>query len=144
MSPLYLFLLSAIGFTSASVFQQWRAGAVDVLPKSLKAYSGFGMIVAALWMAAKTPFWGRAFSVVSAMIFASMMVPDEMQFFARHSSIILALPFAAGFVASNYRRSCVGALASIAVVAVTALAFYRFAESDPVTGPWLRLFLAGL
>lgn len=144
MSPLFLILLSAAGFVSASVFQQWRAGATDVIPARLRAYSGVGIVVGALWMAAKTPFWRHAFIVVSVMIFASMMVPNEMQFFVRHPSMILAVPFASGFVAANYRRSGVGALASCAVVAITILATYRVVEGDPFTGPWLHFWIDGV
>jgi hypothetical protein len=138
MSPFTLFLLSAVGFMSASVLQQWRSGGMDDIPARLKSYSGFGIIAAGLWAASKTEFWRSVFIVVWALIFATLMLPEEMGFFARHPSLVLALPAAAGFVAANYHRSGIGALSSIVVVAVLALAIYRFMDEDRITGPWLR------
>ena len=144
MPALYLILLSAAGLISASMIQQWRSGGIDEIPKSLKAYSVAGLAIGILWMAIRTPFWRHAFITISAMLFACFMLPNEMTFFARNPSLVLALPFVAGFVAANYRRSGVGAIASIAVIAITTLASYRIAQSDPVIGPWVRSAIMSL
>ena len=75
------------------------------------------------------------------MAFAALMLPTEMLFFVRHPVLAFAVPLAAGFVAANLGRSAIRSVAAWAVIAVLAVAAYRSADTDPVTGPWLRLHI---
>ncbi len=144
MAALYLSLLSIVGLCAASVVQQWRSSDPTQIPKLLKRYAGLGLFLGLLWLALKTPFWRHAFIIVSALIFACAMLPTEMTFFSRNPSLLVAAPYVAGFVAANYRRSGIGALASVLVIGVMTLASYRMIEHDPVTGPWLQGMILNL
>ena len=74
---------------------------------------------------------------LSAMLFAAVLLPNEMLFFVRHPLLLFALPFAAGFVAAHLRRSSIGTVAACVVLAVLAVAIYRSLEADPVASAWL-------
>jgi hypothetical protein len=76
--------------------------------------------------------------VLSAMGFATLLLPDEMMFFARHPALAFAVPFTAGFVGANMGRSGIGSASAWAVLAVLAVAAYRVVATDPGIGPWLR------
>jgi hypothetical protein len=114
-----------------------RPSASDDLHARLKAYSRFGMALAVVWLVVNRPFWRHVFVALSAMIFATVLLPKEMMFFARHPVLLFALPFAAGFVAANLGRSSVGTVAAFVVLAVLGVAICRSLAADPVTSAWL-------
>jgi hypothetical protein len=93
--------------------------------------------LAVVWLVVNRPFWRHVFMTLSAMLFAAVLLPKEMLFFVRHPLLLFALPFAAGFVATNLRRSSIGTVAACVVLAVLALAIYRSLAADPATSAWL-------
>jgi hypothetical protein len=103
----------------------------------LRAYSRLGFALAVVWLVANRPFWRHVFMTLSAMVFAAVLLPKEMLFFVRHPLLLFALPFAAGFVAANLRRSSIGTVAACVVLAVLVVAIYRSLEADPVASAWL-------
>jgi hypothetical protein len=92
----------------------------------------------AIWFVGNRPFWRHLFVALCAMAFATLMLPAEMMFFVRHPVLAFAVPVAAGFVAANLGRSAIGTVVAWTVLALLAVAAYRSADADPVTGPWLR------
>jgi hypothetical protein len=115
-----------------------RPDPIDTLPARLRAYSRLGVALAVLWLVVSRPFWRHFFVTLSAMAFATFLLPKEMMFFARHPVLLLALPFTAGYVAANLGRSSIGTVAACVVVVVLAVAVYRMADVDPVTSAWLQ------
>jgi hypothetical protein len=103
----------------------------------LRAYSRLGLVLAVVWFVVSRPFWRHVFLALSAMLFASVLLPKEMLFFVRHPLLLFALPFAAGFVAANLGRSIIGTVLAYVVLAVLAVTIYRSLETDPVASAWL-------
>jgi hypothetical protein len=103
----------------------------------LRAYSRLGFALAVVWLVANRLFWRHVFMTLSAMLFAAVLLPKEMLFFVRHPLLLFALPFAAGFVAANLRRSSIGTVAACVVLTVLVVAIYRSLEADPVASAWL-------
>jgi hypothetical protein len=118
--------------------RQLQPDPIDVILAQLGVYSRLGIVLAAFWFVASRPFWRHLFVALCAMAFATLMLPAEMMFFARHPILAFAVPLAAGFVAANLGRSGIGTVAAWTVLVVLAVAAYRSADADPVTGPWLR------
>jgi hypothetical protein len=114
-----------------------RPSVPDNVHAQLRAYSRLGFALAVVWLVANRPFWRHVFMTLSAMLFAAVLLPKEMLFFVRHPLLLFALPFAAGFVAANLRRSSIASLAACVVLAVLAVAIYRSLEADPVASAWL-------
>jgi hypothetical protein len=125
-------------FCEKPAARQLRPDPIDAVLTRLGVYSGLGIVLVAIWFVGARPFWRHLFVALSAMAFATLMLPAEMMFFVRHPVLAFAVPFAAGFVAANLGRSIVGTVAACAVLTVLAVAAYRSADADPVTGPWLR------
>jgi len=84
-----------------------------------------GFVFAAIWLVMGRPFWRHAFVALSTMAFATLLLPDEMTFFAHHPVVAFAVPFTAGFVGLNLGRSRVETLAAWVVLGVLAIAIYR-------------------
>jgi len=112
--------------------------AIDAVLARLGLYSRFGVVLAVILFVMNRPFCRHWFVALSAMAFAALMLPIEMMFFVRHPLLLFAIPFAAGFVASNLGTSRIGTVAACAVLVALAVAGYRTLEVDPGTGPWLR------
>jgi hypothetical protein len=108
----------------------------DVLTR-LRAYSRLGLALAVIWLVVNRPFWRHVFMALSAILFATVLLPKEMLFFVRHPLLLFALPFAAGFAAANLGRSRIGTVMACIVLAVLAVAICRSLEVDPVTSAWL-------
>lgn len=115
-----------------------RQDPIDVVLTRLGVYSRLGIVLAVIWFVANRPFWRHLFVALCAMAFATLMLPADMMFFVRHPVLAFAIPVAAGYVAANLGRSGIGTVAACTVLAVLAIAAYRSADMDPVTGPWLR------
>jgi len=111
----------------------------DDVRARLRAYSRLGLALALVWLVVNRPFWRHVFMALSAMLFAAVLLPEEMLFFVRHPLLLVALPFAAGFVAVNWGRSSIGTVVACIVLAVLAVAIYRSLQADPVTSTWLWL-----
>ena len=109
----------------------------DDLHGRLRTYSLLGLALAVVWLVINRPFWRHAFMALSAMLFATVLLPKEMMFFVRHPVLVFALPFAAGFVGANLGRSSIATVAACVVLAVLAVAIYRSLEADPDTSAWL-------
>jgi hypothetical protein len=109
----------------------------DNVHARLRAYSRLGLLLAVVWFVLNRPFWRHVFLALSAMLFASVLLPNEMLFFVRHPLLLFALPFAAGFVAANLGRSTIGTVLAYVVLAVLAVTIYRSLEADPVASAWL-------
>jgi hypothetical protein len=109
----------------------------DDLHTRLRAYSRLGLALAVVWLVVNRPFWRHVFMALSAILFATVLLPKEMLFFVRHPLLLFALPFAAGFVAANLGRSSIGTVMACVVLAVLAVAIYRSLEVDPVASGWL-------
>jgi hypothetical protein len=103
----------------------------------LRTYSLLGLALAVVWLVVNRPFWRHAFMAVSAMLFATILLPKEMMFFVRHPVLLFALPFAAGFVAANFGKSSIGTVVACVVLVVLAVAIYRSLDADPVASTWL-------
>jgi hypothetical protein len=103
----------------------------------LRTYSLLGLALAVVWLVVNRPFWRHAFMALSAMLFASVLLPKEMMFFVRHPVLLFALPFAAGFVAANLGKSSIGTVIACVVLVVLAVAIYRSLDADPVASAWL-------
>jgi hypothetical protein len=103
----------------------------------LRAYSRLGIVLAVVWFVVNRPFWRHVFLALSAMLFASVLLPKEMLFFVRHPLLLFALPFAAGFVAANLGRNSIGTVLAYVVLAVLAVTIFRSLETDPVASAWL-------
>jgi hypothetical protein len=91
----------------------------------LRQYSRLGILFALTWLIMNRPFGRHVFIALSAMAFATLMMPDEMMFFARHPTLAFAVPFAAGFAGTHLGRGAIGTLATWVVLGVLALAIYR-------------------
>jgi hypothetical protein len=117
---------------------QLQPDPTDAILTRLGICSQLGIILVVTWFLVNRPFWQHLFVALWAMAFATLMLPAEMMFFVRHPILALAVPFAAGFVAANLGRSGIRSVAAWAVLVVLAVAGYRSADADPVTGPWLR------
>jgi hypothetical protein len=63
----------------------------------LGQYSRLGIFFALIWLLMNRPFGRHVFIALSAMAFATLMLPNEMMFFARHPLLAFAVPFTAGF-----------------------------------------------
>jgi hypothetical protein len=99
--------------------------------------SRVGFTLAMIWLVSNLPFWRHVFIASSAMIFATLLLPDEMIFFLYHPLLALAILFSAGFVGANLGRSWIRSLAAWVVVAVLVVALYRAIHADPATSSWL-------
>jgi hypothetical protein len=117
---------------------QLQPDPIDAILIRLRVCSQLGIILAVIWYVVNRPFWRHLLVALWAMAFATLMLPAEMMFFVRHPALALAIPFAAGFVAANLGRSGIRSVAAWAVLVVLAVAGYRSADADSVTGPWLR------
>jgi hypothetical protein len=91
----------------------------------LRQYFRLGIFFALIWLIMNRPFGRHVFIAVSAMAFATLMLPNEMMFFARHPLLAFAVPFAAGFAGAHLGRSTVGTLATWVVLGVLAAAICR-------------------
>jgi hypothetical protein len=91
----------------------------------LKQYSRLGIFFALMWLIMKRPFGRHVYIALSAMAFATFMLPNEMMFFARHPLLAFAVPFATGFAGAYLGRSTVGTLATWVVLGVLAVAIYK-------------------
>jgi hypothetical protein len=111
---------------------------IDAILARLMFYSRFGIMLAVVWFFVNRPFGRHVFAALCAMGFATLMLPTEMMFFLRHPILAFGVPFAAGFAAANLGRSRIGTISAWVVLVVLAVAAYRSADADPVTGPWLR------
>ena len=109
----------------------------DDIQARLKTYSLLGLAFAVIWLVVNRPFWRGVFMAVSAMLFATVLLPKEMMFFVRHPVLVFALPFATGFVAANLGKSSIGTVVACIVLAVLAVAIYRSLDADPVANTWL-------
>jgi hypothetical protein len=118
--------------------RQLKPDPIDTILTQLGSYARVAIILTVIWFVLNRPFWWHLFIALCAMAFATLMLPAEMMFFVRHPVLAFAVPFAAGFVAANLGRSGIGTVAASAVLVVLAVAAYRSADADPVTGPWLR------
>jgi hypothetical protein len=61
---------------------------------------------------------------LSAMVFATLPLPDEMMFFAHHPVLAFGVLLTAGFAGVHLGRSIMGTLATWIVFGVLALAIY--------------------
>ena len=95
------------------------------LLQCLRQYSRLGILFALIWLIMNRPFGRHVFIALSAMAFATLMLPNEMMFFARHPLLAFAVPFATGFAGAHLGRSTVGTLATWVVLGVLAVAIYR-------------------
>jgi len=93
--------------------------------KYLRQYSRLGIFFALIWLTMNRPFGRHVFIALSAMAFATLMLPHEMMFFARHPLLAFAVPFATGFAGAHLGRSTVGTLATWVVFGVLGVAIYR-------------------
>jgi hypothetical protein len=59
------------------------------------------------------------------MAFATLLLTDEMMFFARQPVFAFAVPFTAGFAGAHMGRSVIGTVATWIVLGVLAVAIYR-------------------
>ena len=109
----------------------------DDIQARLKTYSLLGLAFAVVWLVVNRPFWRGVFMAVSAILFATVLLPKEMMFFVRHPVLVFALPFATGFVAANLGKSSIGTVVACIVLAVLAVAIYRSLDADPVANTWL-------
>jgi hypothetical protein len=91
----------------------------------LRQYSRLGILFAVVWLIVNRPFWRHVFIALSAMAFATLLLPNEMMFFARHPVLALGVPFTAGFAGAHLGRSAIGTLATWVVLGVLAVAIYR-------------------
>jgi hypothetical protein len=91
----------------------------------LRQYSRLGIFFALIWLIMNSPFWRHVFIALSAMTFATLMLPNEMGFFARHPLLAFAVPFTAGFAGAHLGRSTIGTIATWLVLGVLAVAIYR-------------------
>jgi hypothetical protein len=87
--------------------------------------SHLGVAIAVIWLLVRRPFSRYTSVALCAMAFATLLLPDEMIFFARHPALAFAIPFAAGFVGVYLWRSGIETVAAFAVLAVLAVAVYR-------------------
>jgi hypothetical protein len=86
-------------------------------------------IVVMMWLFVRRPFWRYTSIALCTMAFATLLLPDEMMFFARHPTLTFAVPFAAGFVGVYLLRSGIETVAACAMLAVLAVAVYRAIEA---------------
>jgi hypothetical protein len=91
----------------------------------LRQYCRLGILFALIWLTMNRPFGRHVFIALSAMAFSTLMLPNEMMFFARHPFLAFAVPFATGFAGAYLGRSIVGTLATWVVLGVLAVAIYR-------------------
>lgn len=91
----------------------------------LRQYSRLGIFFALIWLIMNRPFGRHVLIGLSAMSFATLMLPNEMMFFAHHPLLAFAVPFATGFAGAHLGRSTVGTLATWVVLGVLAVAIYR-------------------
>jgi hypothetical protein len=91
----------------------------------VEQHSRLGIVCVLIWLAIHRPFWRHVFIALSAMSFATLLMPDEMMFFARHPVLAFAVPFTAGFAGAHLGRSMIGTLATWIVLGVLALAIYK-------------------
>ena len=91
----------------------------------LRQYSRLGIFFAIIWLIMNRPFGRHVFIALSAMAFATLMLPNEMMFFARHPELALGVPFTAGFAGAHMGRSIIGTVATWVVLGVLAVAIYR-------------------
>lgn len=87
--------------------------------------SRLSIAIAVMWLFMRRPFWRYTLVALCTMAFATLLLPDEMMFFAHHPSLGFAIPFAAGFVGVYWWRSGIETVAACAVLAVLAVAVYR-------------------
>jgi hypothetical protein len=90
----------------------------------VEQHSRLGIVCALIWLAIHRPFWHHVFMALSAMSFATLLLPDEMMFFARHPVFAFAVPFTAGFAGAHMGRSMIGTVATGIVLGVLAAAIY--------------------
>jgi hypothetical protein len=95
------------------------------LLKYLRQYSCLGIFFALIWLIMNRPFGRHVFIALSAMAFATLMLPNEMMFFARHPVFAFGVPFTAGFAGAHMGRSVIGTVATWIVLGVLAVAIYR-------------------
>jgi hypothetical protein len=91
----------------------------------LERYSRLGIALAVIWLVLTRPFWRDVCVALSAMAFATLLLPREMMFFAHHPVLAFAVPFTAGFVGVHLGRTRIGTLAAWTVLGILAVAIYR-------------------
>jgi hypothetical protein len=91
----------------------------------LRQCSRLGIFFALIWLTMNRPFGRHVFMALSAMAFATLLLPDEMMFFARHPMLAFGVPFAVGFAGAHLGRSTIGTLATWVVLGVLAVAIGR-------------------
>jgi hypothetical protein len=99
----------------------------------LRQYSRLGIFLALIWLIMNRPFGRHVFITLSAMALATLMLPNEMMFFARHPELALGVPFTAGFAGAHMGRSIIGTVATWIVLGVLAVAIYRASAGSLVT-----------
>ena len=122
----------------STVLRLWRSEPLDGIRASVGHCSRIGIALLMILLVMTRPFWRHVFVALFTMIFATLLLPDEMTFFARHPVLVIAIPLAAGFVGANPGRSGLGSLAAWVVLGVLAVAIYRIVDADPATSSWLR------
>jgi hypothetical protein len=122
----------------SAVLRQWRPEPFDGSRTSVGRCSRVGFALLMIWLVLTRRFWPHVFLALFTMTFATLLLPDEMTFFARHAVLLIAIPLASGFVGTNLGRSGLGSLAAWVVLGVLAVAIYRMVDADPATNPWLR------
>jgi hypothetical protein len=121
-----------------TVSHQWRSDHFGARPEKLGRYARLGIAFVVIWLVVNRPFWRYLILALSAMMFATMVLPVEMMFFVRHPALVFAILFTAGFVGANLGRSGIGSLLAWIVIAVLAVAIYRTVDADPATSSWLQ------
>lgn len=137
MNALRIVLTSGILFFLAAMLQHWRTQGQPMALRRIQQASALGVIIGTTWAILDRPFWRGAFLMLSVLAFFSFMLPDEARFLHRHPHLSVALPFSAGFAAANFRRSAIGSLCTLAVLAVLVIASARALSTDPYLGPRL-------
>jgi hypothetical protein len=88
----------------------------------VEQHSGLGIVCALIWLAIHRPFWRHVFMAASAMSFATLLLPEQMMFFARHPALALGVLFTAGFAGAHLGRTIIGTVATWIVLGVLAVA----------------------
>jgi prepilin signal peptidase PulO-like enzyme (type II secretory pathway) len=103
-------------------------GVMNPFPRLLEyvgSYLGLGVVIALIWVAIRCPFGRHVLMALSVMTFATLLLPDEMMFFARHPVLAFAVLFTAGFAGAHLGRSIIGTVATGIVLGVLGAAIYR-------------------
>ena len=91
----------------------------------LNKVSRLCIAIAVTFMLMRRPFWRYTLVALCTMAFATILLPNEMMFFARHPALGFAIPLASGFVGVYLWRSGIETVAACDVLAALAIAVYR-------------------